>query len=156
VDTINQPGKIEKIKTPEKTPDFESPEVSFSTTNEAPHFEQVEQSIIKNVPLVSDAGVGAPGIDASKTPLHQNIEAVLEEGLGDLYFSLSPEKQQVFKAQGEQTAKKIIVLMETAKITFRKVFNLIKKWLKIIPGLNRFFVEQEAKIKADRIIEIEK
>jgi len=156
VDTIIQPGKIEKIKTPERVSDFESSEISVSSAMEAPPLEQVEKIGEKNLPLVSDLGVGAPGIDSSKTPLHQNIEAVLEEDLGDLYFSLSPEKQKIFKAEGEQTAKKIIELIETAKITFRRVFNLIKKWLKIIPGLNRFFVEQEAKIKADRILEIEK
>ncbi|HPI67102.1 MAG TPA: hypothetical protein PKZ16_00960 [bacterium] len=156
MDTIIQPGKIEKIKTPERVSDFESSEISVSSAMEAPPLEQVEKIGEKNLPLVSDLGVGAPGIDSSKTPLHQNIEAVLEEDLGDLYFSLSPEKQKIFKAEGEQTAKKIIELIETAKITFRRVFNLIKKWLKIIPGLNRFFVEQEAKIKADRILEIEK
>lgn len=156
MDTILQPSQIEKRRAPEKAPDFESPEIADRPDVETGALPASEKAAEKIVPPTSDAGIGAPGIDVSKTPLHQNIEAVLEDGLSNLYFSLSLEKQQEFKTEGEKTTKKIITLIKTAKITFRKVFNLIKKWLRIIPGLNRFFVEQEAKIKADRILEIEK
>jgi hypothetical protein len=30
------------------------------------------------------------------------------------------------------------------------------QWLKLLPGVNRFFLEQEAKIKTDRIIHLKK
>ncbi|HPA25515.1 MAG TPA: hypothetical protein PLK76_02025 [bacterium] len=105
-------------------------------------------------PVSAGSGVGAPGIDQSKSPLHQTLEAILEEDLGDLYFSLPENKQQEFKIKGEETTKKIAYLLTNAKATFKKVFNLIFKWLKIIPGVNKYFLEQEAKIKADRILEI--
>ena len=36
----------------------------------------------------------------------------------------------------------------------RKVLKLIKGWLKMIPGVSRFFLEQEAAIKAQKIMEI--
>ena len=36
----------------------------------------------------------------------------------------------------------------------KKIFQLILEWLKLLPGINRFFLEQEAKIKTDRIIHL--
>ena len=35
------------------------------------------------------------------------------------------------------------------------VLKMLKKWLKIIPGMNKFFLQQEAKLKADKFLEIE-
>lgn len=99
-------------------------------------------------------GVGMPGIDQTKSPFHQSLEAILEEDLENLYFSMPEKKQQEFKIKGEQTAQQIAKLVTTAKATFKKVFKLILNWLKIIPGVNKYFLEQEAKIKADRILEI--
>ena len=100
------------------------------------------------------SAVGAPGIDATKSPLHQTVEAILEDNLEDLYFSLDVGAQDKFKKKGEETTVKIMQLITSAKATFKKIFKLIFKWLKIIPGVNRYFLEQEAKIKADRIMEI--
>jgi hypothetical protein len=37
-------------------------------------------------------------------------------------------------------------------VSTKKIFVLIRAWLKIIPGVNRFFLEQEAKIKTDKIL----
>ncbi|HZJ41757.1 MAG TPA: hypothetical protein VFD51_01950 [Patescibacteria group bacterium] len=55
---------------------------------------------------------------------------------------------------GEDTTAKINLLLNKTKIKVDKIISLIKKWLKIIPGINHFFLEQEAKIKADKIINI--
>ena len=44
--------------------------------------------------------------------------------------------------------------MQQTKIQVKKIFILIISWLKIIPGVNKFFLEQEAKIKADRILDL--
>ena len=30
--------------------------------------------------------------------------------------------------------------------------SLIREWLKVIPGINKFFLEQTVKIKTDKII----
>ena len=63
-------------------------------------------------------------------------------------------KQREFKGEGEKTAAKINQLMSKTKVNVKKIINLIKKWLSIIPGINSFFLEQEAKIKADEIFKI--
>ncbi len=110
-------------------------------------------------------GAAVPGVSVSspassalapKDPLTQKIEHALEEDLGEVYKSLPSEKQAEFQRKGEEVAGKIRVMIETAKFSFRKALGLIRDWLKMIPGVNRFFLEQEAKIKADKISEIAK
>lgn len=86
----------------------------------------------------------------------KEIEKVLEKDLGDIYVSLPPEKQRQFRIVGEQTAMAINDLIKTGKLKLKKIIELIRKWLTIIPGVNRFFLEQEAKIKADEIMRINK
>jgi len=95
-----------------------------------------------------------PVVGMQKTARIQAIENILEEDLGDVYFSLTPEKQREFKRKGEETAIKISMLAEKTKIKAKKIISLIRDWLLLIPGVNKFFLEQEAKIKADKIIEL--
>ena len=82
------------------------------------------------------------------------IDAYLSDGLSETFLAMPPEKQKIFKAEGEATAKKINVLLDATKINFGKIVELIKKWLRLIAGINRFFLDQEAKIKADKIIKM--
>jgi hypothetical protein len=82
------------------------------------------------------------------------VEKILEDGLGDAYQRLSPIAKQEFKIKGEKTAAKISELLRSTHVKVKKILRLIVEWLKILPGINRFFLEQEAKIKTDRIIEL--
>ena len=86
----------------------------------------------------------------------KEIEGVLAEDLEEIFIKMSPEEQQVFKAKGEETAKKIYLLMKKAKIKVKEILNLIKIWLGLVPGVNKFFLEQEAKIKAEKIFRMKK
>lgn len=79
------------------------------------------------------------------------IEHIMEDGLVDAFKEMTPVQQQEFKIKGEQTAVKIRHLMAQPKIKVKKIFQLIIEWLRLIPGVNRYFIEQEAKIKADKI-----
>ena len=87
-----------------------------------------------------------------KDPLMQQIEHVMEEDVTDTFLKMTPKEQQTFKQTGEETASKIRVLVEKTKINARKILDLLKRWLKLIPGVNQFFLEQEAKIKTDKIL----
>lgn len=82
------------------------------------------------------------------------IDAYLSEGLSETFLAMPPDKQKIFKAEGEIVVKKINILLDATKVNVNKIINLIKKWLKLITGINRFFLDQEAKIKADKIIKI--
>jgi hypothetical protein len=93
-----------------------------------------------------------PVLPPLQDPLAQKIEKILEENVGDAYQRLSPLAKQEFKLKGEVTARKISELLRGTHVKVKKIFQLILEWLKMLPGINRFFLEQEAKIKTDRII----
>lgn len=80
------------------------------------------------------------------------IEKVLEKDLEDIFIKMNNERRQEFALKGEETAKNINSLLEKGTATAAKIIDLIKKWLALIPGVNKFFVEQEAKLKADEIL----
>lgn len=84
------------------------------------------------------------------------IEKILEDGVADAYSRLSPVKKQEFKLKGEAVARAIGEMVRTAHVKVKKILKLIIEWLKMLPGVNRFFLEQEAKIKTDRIIALTK
>lgn len=94
------------------------------------------------------------GVVAPQAKQQKQIEKILSSGLEEIYLSLTPEKQRKFKQTGEKTATKINKLLNKAKINLGAIVKLIRKWLSLIPGVNKYFLEQEAKIRADEIIKM--
>lgn len=93
-------------------------------------------------------------VDAYRVRREKEIDAFLSDGLSETFLAMSPVKQKIFKDEGEQTAKKINTLLDATKINISKIVKLIRRWLSLIIGVNHFFLDQEAKIKADKIIKI--
>jgi hypothetical protein len=87
---------------------------------------------------------------------YRKIENVLADGLDDLYLGMDQISQQNFKKAGEEAGKTIDDLISRGKGSVKKIVEIIKKWLSLIPGVNKFFLEQEAKIKADKIMKLQK
>ncbi len=87
-----------------------------------------------------------------KDPLTSEIENIMSEDLAPMYAKLSPEQKVVFKKEGERAAEQIRVMLEQVKVKAKSVIELIRRWLRLIPGVNKFFLEQEAKIKADKML----
>ncbi len=132
---------------------------------------RVEKSTQESKPLVSekektDETIGAEGTaivspvkktdDISEKTNEEKIEEILEEDLEGMYFDMSDEKQDEFKKQGEETVRAISLLMRETTVKVKRILKLITKWLKVIPGINKFFLEQEAKIKTDKILKLKK
>jgi len=87
---------------------------------------------------------------------YREIENALADGLDDLYLGMDQISQDKFKVAGEEAGRAINELLSKGKYTVKKVVDIIKKWLSLLPGVNKFFLEQEAKIKADKIINLQK
>lgn len=103
------------------------------------------------------APVSAPALPkVAKSERQKEVEAVLAEDLVSLYQKLDPAHQEQFKLEGEKVAFKIETLLQRAKVRANEILKLIKNWLKLIPGVNKFFLEQEAKIKTDKIMALKK
>jgi len=105
----------------------------------------------KEMPTVAPSSVVAQVLHPAKSESLIQIEKILEEDLGEIYLKMTPSERLAFKAKGEETATKIEQLLKKAKVAGRKILKLIIAWLKLIPGVNKFFLEQEAKIKVDRL-----
>lgn len=139
------PGALPEIpRVPERSPEGQ-PDIPGRP--ESP----VEKSAEQPVTTVPPSPV-APTPAAPASLFVQEVEQVMTEGLEDTYRQLDPAAQARFKQVGEQTARAIAGLLEQTKLQARKVLELLVAWLRIIPGVNKFFLEQEAKIKADKLL----
>lgn len=154
----------EKIKIFEEEPPIEEggvevppmPEVEKKIEEvigaEAPAEKKEGEKVREKVTLVPPIGRREEVLP--KDPMVRKIEEILEEDLGEVYLEMNAEQQKIFKEKGEETASRIRILIQQVKIHIKEILNLIKKWLTLIPGVNRFFLEQEAKIKTDKILEM--
>src|SRR3989338_152946 len=82
----------------------------------------------------------------------RQVEQIMAAGLEDAYREMTPLQRQEFKIEGEKTAWEIRNLLRAGRAKIKKIFQLILRWLRLLPGVNKFFLEQEAKIKADKIM----
>jgi hypothetical protein len=114
-----------------------------------PAVEVSEQPVAR--PVRKPSAPTAPSVPA-RDEMTKEIEGILSEDLTDLFLKMTPSQQERFKAKGEETASKIRQLVSATKVNAKKVLDLIKDWLKLIPGVNKFFLEQEAKIKTDKVL----
>ena len=146
---------------PEFTP--ASPEKRGPKTENIP---AQEQAPVQSPEFGTPASVQVPAefgsahSESQAAPVHQptaleaQVESVLEQDLGTLYRDLSPEAKLQFKQDGERVAIQIAGLLERAKVKVAQIIKLIREWLVRLPGVSKYFVEQAAKIKADKIIHL--
>jgi hypothetical protein len=88
---------------------------------------------------------------AQKDEVTIEVEKVLEEGLGDFYASLPPNGKILFKKKGEEASNEISKMVRSLQLNVKRALQLIRDWLLTVPKVNKFFLEQEAKIKVDKI-----
>ena len=149
----------EQVKFPEVEDIFHAPEsTETAEIGKAGEYEGVPQAA-EAAPSISAAEAlpqAAPAVlPIQKSPLLLEIESIMEENLREIYQNMPDELKLRFNSEGEKTAGEIKNLMQSLKATTKKLIDILKKWLLIIPGINKFFLEQEAKIKADKIMAIQ-
>lgn len=132
---------------PEAAPELQ-PHAAPERPPEAPEVKPVEETAAPVAPVLPVAPAPPP----TRDPELIAIENILAEGLEELYREMPRELQAQFRAKGEETASRIKDMIHRAKVKARRVLSLIKGWLRLIPGVSRFFLEQEAKIKTDKIL----
>ena len=115
--------------------------------------EQEPDLFVASAPATKPASAPSESSRASfKSEELREIERILSEGLHDTYGQLPLRLQEKFREHGEKTALTISVLLRAVHVNILKIMKLIRQWLSVIPQVNRFFLEQEAKIKTDKII----
>lgn len=155
---------------PLATPVLEVPE-SSSVAADALALEQVqetEDAFLEHAPTqeqaappVSTNGQAAPTptpavvATVEKDAVFLDVEKILEEGLGAYFTQLPESAKERFQKKGEEVASHIAQMVRELRVKAKEVILLIRDWLLTIPGVNKFFLEQEAKIKTDRILQLE-
>ncbi|HUT22070.1 MAG TPA: hypothetical protein VMX18_01525 [Candidatus Bipolaricaulota bacterium] len=86
----------------------------------------------------------------------KSIQDVMQEDIYELYVQLSASEQKKFAAEGKITAGKIQILLNKVKVNVSKIIDLLRRWLSFLPGINKYFLEQETKIKLDKLLEMKK
>ncbi len=92
------------------------------------------------------------GAQDSRAGVLKQVEALLSDGLMQLYLSLPESRRMDFKQHGERVANTITDMIMYGKAKVKEVWKLIGEWLRMVPGVNKYFLEQEIKIKTDRIM----
>jgi hypothetical protein len=137
------PVKIEKPISPEIRPEVVLPKI-----------EKIKETI-KPQEKIGEGNISA--VSQSQTwqkKRADEIDGILAEGLSGVFLKMNEAQQKEFKKTGEETVVKINSLLQETKVKINKIVDLIRRWLKLIPGVNKFFLEQEVKIKADKIMKI--
>ncbi len=136
----------ERQPVPEQIPEINNPAVEVRPV--------VKENLPENTASQTNTTVASAPVLPAKPQMVRDIETALEEGLSELYTAMPPTLQAEFRQKGEETSSKIISILQKGKDVAKKVFEAIVEWLKLIPGVNKFFLEQEAKIKTDKILHI--
>ncbi|MCK9361609.1 hypothetical protein M0Q28_05325 [Patescibacteria group bacterium] len=107
--------------------------------------------------VVPGANQQAAAQIAEETPKDEitvEVEKILEYGLGDYIPDMPEEARQRFLKKGGEVAAQLSTMVHTLNVQVTLVVTLIKEWLLTIPGVNRYYIEQESKIKTDQIVEL--
>lgn len=89
-----------------------------------------------------------------KDQITLEVEKILEDGLGDYVPDMPDEARERFIHKGGEVAGELSSMVRSLNVKVKRVVTLIREWLLTIPGVNRYFIEQEAKIKTDRIVNL--
>ncbi len=149
-----------KEKTESKTKKIESPSLSekFNSSKQEKNNNKIpiREAVVDQEQANPGGIVSASQNKRLSAQRFHEIETVLEQDLEKLYLAMDYKSQMRFKKAGEETTKTINSLLGKGKCTARKIVQIIKKWLSLIPGINKFFLEQEAKIKTDKIMNMQR
>jgi hypothetical protein len=136
-------GAQERVPSPEKKAEAAVEKIILEKNH------QPAKGSVKIPDIQPQSGSVLPFVTPAK------IEKVLSADLEKVYLSLDVATQEKFRLEGEKTATAIAKLLQKTKVKTKEIINLIINWLRIIPQINRHFVEQEAKIKADDILKLQ-
>ncbi len=147
---------VERLEMGEKSP--ETPEQygeveAVAATERAPQQSEqdVEAALAERKRAVEHA---ARSRQEMKDPLLVRIESLLSDGLADEYATLSPDKKQAFKQEGEALAVWLHSALASGAAKPHEVLVRLEKWLLIIEGKNRHspWLLQEAYVRTRRAL----
>ncbi|MFH0818935.1 MAG: hypothetical protein V1898_03000 [Patescibacteria group bacterium] len=139
-------------QTPIKPEQIQPKELSEKEKAQQEYIKRVDDEHPEESPYVIKGVAKKSTATSTKSKTLEEIEEILEEKVDILYEKMNDKEKAEFKAKGEEISAVIEDMVTNFKTKARRVLELIKEWLSIIPHVNRFFLEQEAKIKTQKIV----
>lgn len=96
-------------------------------------------------------------VEIPKDPIQLIIEKKLETGVAEAFSELEPLAQEAFKVEGENTGAAVRALLSAPKFDakqVKRIFDLVRKWLSLLPNTNPWWVEQWAKAKTGALVRV--
>ncbi len=153
----NEIAEQPKTETPTPTPEGAVEFTSEKPAEKQPNEENfLEESITNLKSKLKGTKKKPTTIPQVRDEVTIQVEKIMEQDLGDAFNELTTIQKQEFKMKGEQVAFEIRDLLKKTHLKAKTIFKLIFEWLKMLPGINKFFLEQEAKIKTDKILALKK
>ncbi|HBU27566.1 TPA: hypothetical protein DEB00_00425 [Candidatus Uhrbacteria bacterium] len=134
----------EQFVSPELTTERRGVEVTQEVS------EKISSQAVQPATPVVIVPVATPAM--KKDPQLVEVESILSEGLNEIYGNLPQQVKPAFRAKGEEVAQTILLWKQEAKLVASRVLRLIRDWLRMVPKLNKHYLEQESKIKTDHIL----
>lgn len=143
-----------------RLPEIPQPPIQERVVGSVDQRSPQEQPNVEHEPEIQSVDlVPPPNLTPAPVAIHQpvdqlvkGVEAAMADGLEGAYEAMDPATQLRFKQTGEATATAISKILQQSKIQVKKIVTLLLRWLRIIPGVNPYYLEQQAKIKADAIV----
>lgn len=121
-------------------------------TNVAPRQNDVSAHAVASAQQTVQRATPSQAATDPRAKMLKDVEGILSDGLGDVYKALPKDRQLIFRQKGEEIANKITDMIIYGKAKAKEVWKLVMEWLGSLPGINKYFLEQEMKIKTDRVM----
>lgn len=121
-------------------------------TNVVPRQNDVPTHAVASAQQTAQRAVSSQATTDPRAKMLKDVEGILSDGLGEVYKALPKDRQLVFRQKGEEIANKITDMIIYGKAKAKEVWKLVMEWLGSLPGINKYFLEQEMKIKTDRVM----
>ncbi|OIO52237.1 hypothetical protein COY93_04395 [Candidatus Uhrbacteria bacterium CG_4_10_14_0_8_um_filter_58_22] len=130
------------------------PTAEGAAAESEPAEESADESVGQLPAVQTVAPAVIPAADRSRDMLLIEVEEKLEDNLWDAYRAMTPDLRLKFKMEGERIAQVVREGIATGRVVAHNILTMIVEWLGMIPGVNRWFLIQEAKIKTDALIKL--
>ncbi len=142
------PNLISSEQPPKKATQESTPNIPQAPEQQ----EQPKAQTETQAPAIQTTALPTVETPALGDETFNKVEGILSKDLDEYYQAMNPQEQQRFQAEGEKVSHEIANMLDKGKVSFKKFVTLITGWLKLIPGVNKFFLQKEAKLRADEII----
>lgn len=154
------PATSESTPEPAATPQdvFESAPQPEQVAEQTPATQVANETAPEPQPQVVAAApepVSAERATIQHDEVYDEVAKIVDEGLEHVTEHMDQASKERFEKKGEETKTLIAGLVRGFHVKASTVLELLKAWLLTIPGVNKFFLEQEVKIKTDKIIDLE-